>query len=319
MPVGEFDLIDRFFSGLTPADTSLRLGIGDDAAILKPPSGEDLLVAVDTLVAGVHFFADVEPSALAYKSLAVNISDIAAMGGTPRWATLALTLEDVDENWLAAFSSGFAEAAEEFDIQLVGGDTTRGPLAISVQIMGSVEAGQALLRSGAASGDLVYVSGYPGSAGLALKKLCAGEKLSAESDSSQRLLRPRPRVELGRQLYNLATACIDVSDGLAADLAHILKASAAAAEIELNSLPTNDELQAIKDTMDRYALILGAGDDYELCFTLPAARRDEFEQAARRFDFPITEIGRIVEGEGIRWLDETGKALPLKFEGWQHF
>lgn len=319
MPTGEFDLIDRYFSKLSYPDNSLVLGIGDDAGIIQPPAGDDLLVAVDTLVAGVHFFPKADPADIGYKSLAVNVSDIAAMGGTARWATLALTLPEVEEDWLEAFSSGFTRAAREFAVQLIGGDTTRGPLTVSVQLMGFIERGKNLRRSGAKVGDQVYVSGFPGLAGFALKCLREEIDIAEDSNAMQRLKRPLPRTELGRQLIDIASAAIDVSDGLAADLAHVLKASGVAADIALEKLPVSTELQALQDNLELYNLILAAGDDYELCFTISPEKETLLGEIMAGLDYPLSCIGEIVEGEGIRYFGEDGKEIDLGMEGWQHF
>ena len=319
MPAGEFDLIDRYFSSLTEADSSLILGPGDDAAIVRVPAEEDLLVAVDTLVQGVHFFPGTSPSDLGFKSLAVNASDIAAMGGIPRWATLSLTLEDADETWLSEFASGFASLARDIGVQLIGGDTTRGPLSISVQLCGLVKKNKGIRRDGARTGDLLYVSGYPGLAALALKFLKQGNALNEGTLAMQRLHRPEPRTELGRRLNDIASAAIDVSDGLVADLSHVLKASGQAAEIELKSLPVFEELKTHVDTEEAYRLILEGGDDYELCFTIPRSKSAVLAEISEVLDYPIYCIGSIVEGRGIRFLNEDGSEKELDIEGWQHF
>ncbi len=319
MPAGEFDLIDRYFASLSAGDSSLVLGPGDDAAIIRPPAGDELLMAVDTLVKDVHFLADTPAFDLGYKSLAVNASDIAAMGGVARWATLSLTLEEVNESWLADFAAGFAELANAAGIQLVGGDTTRGPLAISVQLTGTIEQGKALTRSGAKSGDLVYVSGYPGLAACALASLQQGDDLKAGSLALERLQRPLPRLELGRHLVELASAAIDVSDGLAADLGHILRSSGCAAEIELENLPVAPELALLEDDSRCYEFILGGGDDYELCFTAPPAKKEKLVQLSGDLDYPLHCVGSIVEGEGLRCLDGDGNERQLSIAGWQHF
>ncbi len=319
MPAGEFDLIDRYFSSLSAGDSSLVLGPGDDAAIIRPPAGEELLMAVDTLVKDVHFLPQTSPFDLGYKSLAVNASDIAAMGGVARWATLSLTLEENNESWLAEFASGFAELANTLGIQLVGGDTTRGPLAISVQLTGTIGKGKALTRTGAKSGDLVYVSGFPGLAACALASLKKGDVLQADSPALERLQRPLPRLELGRHLVGVASAAIDVSDGLAADLGHILRSSGCAAEIELEKLPIAPELASLEDCSRRYEFILAGGDDYELCFTVPPSRKDVLLELPGGLDYPLHCIGSIVEGEGLRCLDGDGNEMQLSIAGWQHF
>ncbi len=320
MSIREFDLIDRYFSGLSPDDDSVSCGIGDDAAIIRIPEKQELLVSVDTLVSDIHFFAGADAYDIAYKSLAVNISDIAAMGGTPCWATLALTIPEIDADWLQTFAKGFADIANKYGITLIGGDTTQGPLAITVQIMGTVDRGKGIQRSGANAGDLIFVSGCLGAAGFACrtaKENTTGQDIS--SYSLQRLHRPEPRVELGKQLCNLASASIDVSDGLAADLDHILKSSGVAAEVQLARLPLCNELQNLEDKNLLWQIALAAGDDYELCFTMSADRGEELKKRTRDLSYAVTCIGKITTGEGIIWLDENGEEVKLELDGYQHF
>ncbi|MFT5132150.1 MAG: thiamine-monophosphate kinase [Gammaproteobacteria bacterium] len=320
MPIREFDLIDRYFSELTPVNTNVACGIGDDAAVLDVPDHQDLLVSVDTLVNGVHFFSNTTSYDVGYKSLAVNISDIAAMGGLPRWATLALTLPEIEEDWLAGFANGFADIALKYGISLIGGDTTRGPLSITVQIMGTVDTGQGLLRSGAKPGDLIYVSGYLGTAGLAYKALAKNPvDDSIPAHCLERLHRPEPRVDLGQHLRNLATALIDVSDGLAADLNHLLSSSGVAAEVQLEKLPVCKELESLADVNTIWQIALAAGDDYELCFTIAADQKMELEKRTKNLSYPVTCIGEITSGEGISWIEENGQALTLKLDAYEHF
>lgn len=319
MPFREFDLIERYFSSLNSTDKTVICGIGDDAAVLDLSPDHFLLVSTDTLVSDVHFSAQTNPADIAYKSLAVNISDIAAMGGTARWATLALTLPDLDHDWLQAFSKGFAEIAERYHISLVGGDTTQGPLAITIQIMGSVTRGQSIRRNKAQAGDLVYVSGVLGSAGLAYRAGLDENLRQYVTDAcTQRLHRPEPRVELGKQLYHFARAAIDISDGLVSDLEHLTTASKLGAEIDLSKIPVGPELLEV-DEEQRWALALAAGDDYELCFTLTQASEAEMQRRLQELDCPVTCIGRITESAGITWLDEKGEKVELQLEGYQHF
>lgn len=320
MSVREFDLIDRYFSGITQSDKSVHCGIGDDAAVIEIGPGQELLVSVDTLVSDVHFFSTSAAYDIGYKSLAVSISDMAAMGGLPRWTTLALTIPRVDEDWLQAFANGFADIASNYGVSLIGGDTTQGPLSITVQIMGTVDKGKSILRSGAKPGDLIYVSGSLGAAGLA----CRALKAKADNDSIpsaclERLHRPLPRVELGKQLHGLATAAIDVSDGLAADLNHILTSSAVAAQVQLARLPVCRDLDKLENDDLYWQTALAAGDDYELCFTVPAHLRTELEQRIKNMDCPVTCIGKVTAGEGISWLQESGTEVKLELEGYQHF
>jgi thiamine-monophosphate kinase len=316
----EFDLIDRYFSGLTPTKASVKCGIGDDAAVLDISPDLELLVSVDTLVENVHFFPSTTAFDIAYKSLAVNISDIAAMGGEPRWATLALTLPNIDPDWLQGFADGFVELANKYNVCLIGGDTSQGTLSVTVQIMGTVKKGKSILRSGALAGDLIYVSGSLGAAGLAynnLKKNINEQSISPEC--YERLHRPAPRVELGKQLSGLASAAIDISDGLSSDLNHVLKSSGVAAEIELDKLPVCKDVAKLEDKELLWQLTLATGDDYELCFTLPIDKQTELEKRAKNISYPITCIGKIVSGEGIRWMQEDGSDANLDLKGYQHF
>lgn len=317
MALGEFDLIRRFFTrrGVHRAETVL--GIGDDCALLRCPEAWELAVTVDTLVAGVHFLADTDPEGLGHKVLAVNLSDLAAMGAEPRWATLALTLPGVDERWLEAFARGFFRLAERYGVELVGGDTTRGPLSITVQALGWVPAGRAIRRSGARPGDRVYVSGALGSAGLGLK-IRLRQTAVVAADAVARLERPEPRVEAGRRLRGLAGACIDISDGLAADLGHILAASGVGATIDLDRIPSTPAVQGyIAETGD-WSLPLNAGDDYELCFTVPGGKQDELARCLAGAGSAAFEIGRIETEPGLR-LQRAGRPVRLDAAGYDHF
>jgi thiamine-monophosphate kinase len=305
----EFELIQHYFQHKNKR-TDVLLGIGDDAALCQVPPDMALAVSVDTLVAGVHFPLDAMAADIGYKALAVNLSDLAAMGATPAWFTLALTLPKADEKWLHAFSEGLTELAHSADIGLIGGDTTRGPLSITVQVMGLVPAGQALRRDRARPGDWVYVTGTLGDAGLGL---CVHEyALSAVHQAyvRARLHRPTPRMAWGLALRGLAQCAIDISDGLAADLGHILSRSGCGAEITLTHLPLSDALRTLP-APQAWALALGAGDDYELCFTLAP------EQAAR-LTFPCTRIGTISAVPGLRCFDENNQ-LWTPPSGYRHF
>ena len=319
--MNEFEIIDHYFKDLTVGDAAVICGIGDDAAILYPPAGLELAVTVDTLVSGVHFFPDTDPVALGFKSLAVNLSDLAAMGATPAWATLSLTLPQHDAGWLTGFAAGFAELAKRYSVCLAGGDLTSGPLSITVQAMGTCEPGAALKRSGAGVGDDIYISGYPGEAGYALHALkgAMDENHHDGGHCLERLLKPSPRVDLGLMIRGTASAAVDVSDSLAADLGHILAASDAGAVIELDLIPLRPPLSGI-DNRDRTAeLVLSSGDDYELCFTVPADRHRQIEEMTRSLDFPVTRIGRIVEGTGIKFLWGDGSEFVLQDSGYKHF
>lgn len=313
--MSEFDLIAKYFTRPAP---SAQLGVGDDAALLSVSPGMELAVSSDMLVAGTHFFPDADPFLLGWKTLAVNLSDLAAMGAQPRWATLALSLPAVDEPWLQRFSAGFFALAGEYGVALVGGDTTRGPLNLCVTILGEVPPGQALRRDGAQAGDDIWVSGTPGHAALGLAHLQGEVTLAGglREVCLAALHQPQPRVTLGLALRGLAHSAIDVSDGLLADLGHILECSGVGAELEWALLPQLPE--GIAPDMARHCLLAG-GDDYELCFTAPEARRAEIEALASRLGLALTRIGRIVQGTACIVLDAAGNAVPVVESGYDHF
>ena len=317
MALGEFELIRRFFAECDPTRSDTRLGIGDDAALLQCAAGMELAVTVDTLVAGVHFLPDVDPFSLGHKALAVNLSDLAAMGAEPAWCTLALTLPEAEAAWLHGFADGFLGLARRHGVELVGGDTTRGPLSITIQAMGQVPVGQALKRSGARPGDLIYVSGPLGGAGLGLK-LRLGQADRDEPTALAALERPEPRLALGLALRQLATACIDISDGLAADLGHLLTTSGAGATLVYEDLPLSDAVRNHIATNGDFTLPLCAGDDYELCFTVPPGRRVETDRLLGQLGLAGGAIGQIEAAPGLRIL-RHGEALPLHRPGYQHF
>ena len=317
----EFRLIEHYFKNLTPLSDDVVYGIGDDAAVMSVPPGHELVVSTDTLVNGIHFPDNTAPYDIGFKALAVNLSDIAAMGAEPRWATLCLTLPKIDKQWLQEFSRGFAEPARRYNVSLVGGDTTHGPLSISVQIMGTVKAGMSLTRAGANVGDHIFVTGTLGAAALALSVLQNNNVPGQDmAECLSRLNRPLPRVEVGRAINGIATAAIDISDGLAADLGHILESSAASAIVELGQMPVCTQLQQITD-VDRYwQLAIASGDDYELCFTVPEESVTRVARISKELDVPITNIGRVVEGQGdITWLNANGEALQPGPGGYRHF
>ncbi len=317
MALGEFALIRRYFTGPANPRTDTRLGIGDDCALLRPPDRMELAVTVDTLVAGVHFLPEVDPHSLGHKALAVNLSDLAAMGAAPAWCTLALTLPAADEAWCMAFSQGFFALANRYDMQLVGGDTTRGPLAITLQAIGLVPQGQALQRKGAAAGDLVYVSGPLGGAGLGLR-IRQGRTTPADPLALEALERPEPRVELGQQLRGLASACIDISDGLAADLGHLLAASQVGARLDYSQLPLLDCVRRYLETTGDVALPLTAGDDYELCFSVPRKHAATVDALLNRLGLQGAAIGVIDATPGLR-IYRHDQPLPLATQGYEHF
>ena len=292
------------------------MGIGDDCALLTIEAGMQLAVSIDTLVENIHFFAGVAPDTLGYKCLAVSLSDLAAIGAEPRYATLALTLPKVDNNWLKHFSHGLFEIADRYHVDLIGGDTTRGPLSITVQAHGVVPQGQGLLRSGAQVGDLIYVTGFIGEAGLALKS-CLDDVLCSET-ALLRLNKPEPRVEAGLALRNLATACIDVSDGLAADLSHILQASQVGAVIDICRLPLSESVREFQQQTNLFDFALTAGDDYELCFTIATSRAKEIEELSKHWEFQCSCIGQIDHSNKLTVLN-NGQQIEVANNGYQHF
>jgi thiamine-monophosphate kinase len=315
--LGEFDLIRRYFAAPESSRGDTLLGVGDDCALLRPSAGFDLAVTTDTLVSGVHFFADVDPADLGHKALAVNLSDLAAMGAAPAWVTLCLTLPSVNEAWVERFRGGFLALAQRHSVDLVGGDTTRGPLSITVQAIGFVTRDHALRRSTARAGDLIYVTGTIGSAGLGLKVL-RGEAETEDREPLQRLLRPEPRVEAAQALVGLAHACIDVSDGLAADLGHILDQSGFGATLDADQLPLSSAVMRYIDNTGDWSLPLTAGDDYELCFTAPAERSAAVDALFERLKTPCTLIGRVEADPGLR-IHRGGRCEVLPLAGYDHF
>jgi len=316
--MSEFDLIQRYFTRPTPGAV---LGVGDDAALLRIPNGMELAVSTDMLVSGTHFFADADPFLLGHKTLAVNISDIAAMGAQPRWALLSLSLPEENEAWLQQFSAGFFALAQQHGVELIGGDTTRGPLNLCVTIMGVAPQGAALRRAGAAVGDEVWVSGKLGDAALALAHLQQHVQLAAPEFAAcaQALHQPAPRVALGLALCGVANSAIDVSDGLLADLGHILQCSNVGAEIQFDALPVSIALRAYLAQPVGLHCVLAGGDDYELCFTAPAARRAEVENISAQLALPLTRIGAIVAGSACTVRAADGSAINTGESGYDHF
>ena len=314
----EFDLIARHFT--RPAANAV-LGVGDDCALVDVTNGMDLAVSTDTMVSGTHFFPDVDPENLGHKALAVNLSDMAAMGAMPYWAMLALTLPTVDHQWLAAFAKGFFDLAAEFNVSLVGGDTTRGPLTLTVTIMGEVPAGAALRRSGAKAGNDIWVSGNIGDAALAVAHR-NGKLVLAESDYHEavmRLYEPTPRVALGQALRGTATAAIDVSDGLLADLGHICRLSGVGATVDLASIPVSAIGQKHFGSDAGRTAIVAGGDDYELCFTAAPISRESIEALSENLGIRITRIGQVKRGKGVSLLGPDGKAVKIDGRGYDHF
>ena len=314
----EFDLIRDYFTRPT---RHTALGVGDDGALINPTPGMQLVVSADMLVSGTHFFPDTDPRDLGWKALAVNVSDMAAMGARPRWALLSLALPAADEQWIAAFSAGLFDCCEAFDVDLVGGDTTRGPLNLSITIFGEVPVGQALLRSGAQPGDDIWISGTPGRAALGLAHLQGRMQLRDATDCLAALTRPQPRVALGLALRGLATAALDVSDGLLGDLTHILECAEVGAVIEDTLLPLGDLARYTDHTSLARECLLAGGDDYELLFCAAPTQRERLGALAATLDLPLHRIGHITadEAQTLNLVDANGTPLPLVRRGFDHF
>ena len=318
--MSEFDLIRQFFTRPTP---NTVLSVGDDAALLRVGAGMELAVSTDMLVGGTHFFLDTDPRQLGHKTLAVNLSDLAAMGAQPRWATLSLSLPQAHDDWLLAFSEGFFALADEHGVELIGGDTTRGPLNLSVTIMGEVPQGAALRRDSAQVGDDIWVSGVLGEAALGLAHL--QELVVLPEDARQTciaaLQKPQPRVALGLALRGIAHSAIDISDGLLADLKHILDSSNVAAEVRYDRLPKPAFFSSADEEVATLAqdCVLSGGDDYELCFTAPLARREEIAVIADLLHLQLTRIGSIVSGQGCKLRAANGSVIKIAREGYDHF
>jgi thiamine-monophosphate kinase len=316
--MGEFDLIERFFN--RPARRN-PLGAGDDCALLAPRAGMQLAVSTDMLVEGRHFLSTVDPQRLGHKALAVNLSDLAACGAQPLAFTLALSMPHVDEAWLAGFARGLFALAEEHDCDLVGGDTTRGPLNLCIAVFGEVPQGQALLRSGACAGDDLYASGTLGDARVALEVFRGTLSLPSEvfEAARARMELPTPRIALGQALRGIATAAIDVSDGLAGDLRHVLRYSGVGATIEAQAAMSLLACGAHVDDGQRLEFVIAGGDDYELLFTAPPGRRSAVQGAADAAGTRVTRIGRIEAEPGLRLVDANGRRIERAFASFDHF
>ncbi len=321
MSDSEFSVITRFFSQQVVQRSDVDIGIGDDAAVLQVQAGQRLAISTDVLVAGQHFFADADPIGIGHKALAVNLSDLAAMGATPAWVTLGLTLPAVDEAWLAGFCQGFFRLAEQHNVQLIGGDMTRGPLAIAVQIHGWLKGAMALTRSGAQPGDLICVTGTLGDACLGLAWLRGEQPVNTANQAylRQRLEQPQPRIAAGQALLGLATAAIDISDGLAQDLGHILRLSGVGARLNLLQLPTSAELQATLTGSERWQAMLTGGDDYELCFTVPPARLATVQALSAAWECGCAVIGTVETEPGLRCIAPDGSVWTPLHQGYDHF
>jgi thiamine-monophosphate kinase len=329
--LSEFSLIDRFFARRAAAArqsgaTAGTLGIGDDCALLAPRAGEMLAISTDMLVEGRHFFPDIDPQALGHKALAVNLSDLAAMGAQPQAFTLAFSLPKADEAWLAAFSEGLFALAERYGCELIGGDTTGGPLNLCITVFGSVPPQAALRRDAAKPGDDIWISGTLGDAraGLGLQRREWTADASDAATFRRALERPEPRVALGLALRGVAHAALDLSDGLAGDLRHILERSSVQATIDIDAVPRSDALRRLAPEIQQRCTLAG-GDDYELCFTAPAAARASVQAAAFKAGVAVTRVGTISalqtanDRPAIHWCNAAGTPLTLTLQGFDHF
>jgi thiamine-monophosphate kinase len=317
--MSEFNLIKQHFTRPT---RHTNLGVGDDAALISISAGMELAISADMLVAGTHFFADADPYHIGWKSLSVNVSDMAAMGAKPKWATLAIALPNNDTQWLSEFSRGFFACAAEFDVDLIGGDTTRGPLNICVQIMGEVPSGKAIKRSDAKASDDIWVSGLLGNAALALAHMQKKLTLTAQAFSAcaPALHRPQARVTLGLALLGIANSAIDISDGLLADLGHILQASNVGATLQLSQIPHSEYCDfSTLHNQEIIKLLLAGGDDYELCFTAPAEKRAEILALSQKLALSLSCIGQITNETGVVVHGLNDEILDIKETGFDHF
>lgn len=322
MGSSEFDLIRKYFPTVRGSRRDVLLGIGDDAAVMQAPADAALAVSTDTLVAGVHFGAEADADSVGHKSLAVSLSDMAAMGAEPAWAVLGLTLPAADESWLGGFSRGFNALAQEYGVELVGGDTTRGPLSVTVTVLGLLTSGHGFRRAAARPGHLICVTGTLGDAGMALRlaervEECADADISFLND---RLHRPRPRVREALRLRGLAQAAIDISDGLVADLGHVLEASGVGATLAVEDIPLSPAFRSCSGGVQRpLDVALTAGDDYELCFTIPAPARAELDEVMADAACPVTIMGAVEVERGLRLVHDDGTAYQVRGSGYDHF
>jgi len=320
MPLAEFDLIREFFSNSTASRDDVILGIGDDCAQLQPPPGMEMAITTDTLVEGVHFSPGTDPEALGHKSLAVNLSDLAAMGAQPSWVTLALTMPASDPDWLKGFSRGFLTLAQKHHVALIGGDTTSGPLSITVTAHGFVEPHQAIRRSGAKVGDQIYVTGSLGDAGLALLARQGGYTPGdGFSQLEQCLDRPQPRLAAGQALNSIATAAIDISDGLISDLGHICERSGVGARVYLDRIPTSAQVKKYLQQGGDWGVVVAAGDDYELCMMVSPAQEPLLEAISSELDCNLTLVGEMVAGTEVACIRPDGSVVTEYTSGYQHF
>ena len=310
----EFEIIDRYFKKKMK---QTALGVGDDAAIINIKKNREIVISSDMLVENVHFLKNANPARLGWKSLAVNLSDIAAMGAIPKWATLSISLPKINHDWLKEFSKGFFKCADQFGIDLIGGDTTKGPLTISITIMGDIKKNKSLLRSGAKINDDIWVTGQLGMASMGLASLQGKLKLapSLKVKCIKALETPTPKVLIGSHLSRYANSCIDISDGLVQDLKHVLKASTVGASLLLNEIPCDPFIHTSK----KYQFALNGGDDYELLFTAPKKHRLAIEKIAKKTDTAINIIGVITKNKSLKVVDQKGKSISFNKRGFDHF
>lgn len=309
--MGERKIIQKYFSDVGSAylaEQGIRVSVGDDAAIISNPRDKESVVSIDTSIEGIHFLSSMKAKDIAYRSVAVALSDLAACGATPAWYTLALSMESYDEDWLKEFSEGLRIVSDEFRLPLVGGDTTKGALSISVQVTGYSDPGKAITRKGSSKGDLVFVSGFIGEAARELKSLREGEENKNENLA---YLRPKARIDLGQRLIGIASAAIDVSDGLIQDLGHICRASNLGCEILLDNIPT-------KLSRPLTANEINQGDDYEICFSADESNLEEISSISKELGIKITAIGRMTEGNLVKVINKEGLEVKIK-SGFEHF
>ena len=317
--MNEFELIRTYFADF-PVDASVVEGIGDDAAVLQPPQDQLLVQTTDTLIAGVHFPVDASAADIAHKALMVNLSDIAAMAATPLSVTLSITLPEVDEPWLHAFAERLQSLCKDLGLNLIGGDTTRGPLAISITVTGAVEPEKYVLREGAQVADEIYVSNTIGDAALGLALWQGNDKTGVDGAiATERFHRPQARLDIGQALGGIATSMLDCSDGLFDDLQHILTRSGVGAEINVNDIPVSAAVSAYCESMENLLAFLNGGDDYELVFTAATAQRDEIAARTKNLSCSVQRIGKIVAGNDLLLRDKNGKTLDLETRGYKHF
>ena len=318
----EFDVIKKYFT-FSHSRPDVLLAGGDDCAIVSVPENRQLLVTTDTLISGVHFPENTLPEDIAYKSLMVNLSDLAAMGATPAWVTLAISLPEIDERWLSAFSKQFSAVLSKFNISLIGGDTTRGALSITIQAMGLCEAGKTLRRDQAKLNDKIFVTGHIGSAAVGLYALLNGLDDEALSSCINTLNRPEARIEFAEELTRYSTCAIDISDGLVADLGHIVSASQCGAHVYLSKIPLSSSVQYYFDEYHKsevdWSMVLTQGDDYELCFTLSDENVSAVKQLANKYELNVTCIGEFSDSSGVFFYDESDALIDFSSQGYNHF